>query len=380
MPKRAIVLVLDGCGAGPAPDAEMFNDFDQPSTIHNVWKAVGGINAPVLSKLGFFSACGVPDSELGLDGFVSTYGRLQEMSMGKDSVTGHWEMMGVHTETPFPTYPNGFPEHLVQAFEERIGAKVLGNKPASGTAVLNELGAVHMATGNPILYTSADSVFQVACHEEVVPIERLYEMCRIAREICSEPNNVQRVIARPFLGNATDGFQRTERRKDFPLPAPANFVDHAKDVFGIGVIPELFDGRNFRPVRRTQSNPEHALMLTEAMSTDARFIFCNFEDFDMLYGHRNDPQGFARCLESFDVILKSVLDALTEEDLLILTADHGNDPTSESTDHSREYVPFVTTQKGATSAAAFGDQQGLWNVGSAVAGHLGLPFNFPSHE
>lgn len=380
MPNRAIVLVLDGCGAGPAPDAELFNDFDQPSTIQNVWKTVGRINAPTLSTLGFFAACGIADADLGLYGFSSTYGRLQEMSMGKDSVTGHWEMMGVHTAIPFPTYPSGFPIDLVQAFEERIGAKVLGNKPASGTAILTELGAEHISTGNPILYTSADSVFQIACHEEVVPIERLYEMCRIARELCTEPNNAQRVIARPFLGNPDQGFQRTERRKDFPLPAPANFVDEAKDVFGIGVIPELFDGRNFRQVRRTQSNPEHATMLQEALASDAQFIFCNFEDFDMLFGHRNDPQGFARCLESFDGILKSVLESLNEQDLLILTADHGNDPTSKSTDHSREYVPFVSIQKGSTSATAIGDQQGLWKVGSAVAGHLGLPFNFPRHE
>lgn len=380
MPKRAIVLVLDGCGAGPAPDAELFNDLDQPSTIHNTWKAVGGINASTLEGLGFFAACGVPETNLGLAGFDSAFGRLQEMSMGKDSVTGHWEMMGVHTRVPFPTYPQGFPGDLVQAFEDRIGARVLGNKPASGTAILTELGAEHMATGNPILYTSADSVFQVACHEEVVPIERLYEMCRIARELCTEPNNVQRVIARPSLGDAETGFVRTERRKDFPLPAPANFVDDVKDVFGIGVIPELFDGRNFRAVRRTQSNPEHAHMLQEALTSDARFIFCNFEDFDMLYGHRNDPKGFAACLEAFDGILKTVLETLTEDDLLILTADHGNDPTSKSTDHSREFVPFLTVRKGASQAQSIGDQKGLWQVGKAVAGHLGLPFNFPSHE
>jgi phosphopentomutase len=204
-------------------------------------------------------------------------------------------------------------------------------------------------------------------------------MCRIARELCTDPNNVQRVIARPFVGNAQEGFKRTERRKDFPLPAPTNFVDDVQDVFGIGVIPELFDGRNFRAVRRTQSNPEHAQMLQEALATDARFIFCNFEDFDMLYGHRNDPEGFAKCLESFDGILNAVLDELTEEDLLILTADHGNDPTSQSTDHSREFVPFVSVQKGRDIAENLGDQQGLWQVGKAVAGHLGLPFNFPGH-
>lgn len=364
--KRAIVVVMDGCGAGEAPDAAVFGDLDHPATVRHVWEAVGGFNAPTLQAIGFLAACGIDAPS----GNFSGYGRLRELSMGKDSVTGHWEMMGVITEKPFPTYPNGFPSDLVAAFEDRIGTKVIGNKPASGTAIIDELGAEHMATGYPILYTSADSVFQIAAHEGVVPIDRLYEMCRVARELCVPPNDVQRVIARPFEGEV-GAFRRTERRKDFPLPAPANLIDRIGDVFGIGVIPELFDGRGFRKIRRTQSNAEHAAMLGEALASDARFIFANFEDFDMLYGHRNDPEGFARALEAFDPVLKRLLDDLTPEDLLILTADHGNDPTSKSTDHSREYVPICIVGEGVVPGP-IGDLDGMNTIAGLVAEHLGL--------
>lgn len=362
--KRAIVVVMDGCGAGEAPDAAAFGDLDHPATIRHVWEAVGGFDTPTLQAIGFLAACGIDAPA----GDFSAYGRLRELSMGKDSVTGHWEMMGVITEKPFPTYPNGFPSDLVTEFEKRIGTKVIGNKPASGTAIIEELGSEHVATGYPILYTSADSVFQIAAHEGVVPIERLYEICRVARDLCVPPNDVQRVIARPFEGEA-GAFRRTERRKDVPLPAPMNLVDEIGDVFGIGVIPELFDGRGFRKVRRTQSNAEHAAMLDEALASDARFIFANFEDFDMLYGHRNDPQGFARALEAFDPVLNHLLEALMTEDLLILTADHGNDPTSESTDHSREYVPICVVEQGI-APGCMGDTDGMDTIAQMVAKHL----------
>jgi len=367
--KRAIVIVMDGCGAGEAPDSAAFGDRDHPATIRHVWEAAGGFQTPHLASIGFLAACGIP-SEVGRPD--ASYGRLQELSMGKDSVTGHWEMMGVVTETPFPTYPNGFPSDLIEVFERRIGSKILGNRPASGTAIIADLGAEHMTTGSPIVYTSADSVFQIACHEGVVPIERLYEMCRIARDLCVEPNNVQRVIARPFDG-APGAFRRTERRKDFPLPAPPNLIDEIGDVFGIGIIPELFDGRGFRPVRRTQSNGEHAAMLDEALASDARFIFANFEDFDMLYGHRNDPSGFASALEGFDNILGGVLSRLGADDLLLITADHGNDPTSPSTDHSREYVPVCLVRPGGAGRFV-GDVPGMTAVGATVANHLGVPW------
>jgi phosphopentomutase len=367
--KRAILIVLDGCGAGTAPDAARFGDHDSPSTLANVWRVAGPVNAPALSSLGFFTAAGiegpVPSSE-------AAFGRLQEVSQGKDSVTGHWEMMGIITSVAFPTYPEGFPIDLIKEFEARIGRQTLGNRAASGTAIIAELGQMHLDSHAPIVYTSADSVFQVAAHEDVVPIEKLYAWCEIARELCQVPDNVQRVIARPFIGSAQSGFTRTERRKDYPLTAPPNLVDEVGDVFGIGVVPELFGGRGFRSVRRTQSNAEHALMLTEALNSDARFIFANFEDTDMLFGHRNDPNGFARCLEAFDTVLANLLATRRPDDLVIVTADHGNDPTTRSTDHSREYVPVAMI--GHSSKGGFDDLVGMDHLATWIAEHLGVKF------
>lgn len=368
--KRAIVIVLDGCGAGAAPDAELFRDSQRDNTLKNVWEAAGAIDAPNLIACGFFAGAGVT-SKPGRLNFQVQFGRLLPQSMGKDSVTGHWEMMGVITEKAFPTYPDGFPDDLVEEFEARIGRSVLGNKASSGTTIIAELGEEHMKTGSPILYTSADSVFQIACHEDVIPIDQLYDYCRIAREICVEPNNVQRVIARPFLGNVQTGFKRTEKRKDFPVVPPPNLVDRIGNVFGIGVVPELFDGRGFRPVTRTQANAEHAKMLDKALKSDAQFIFANFEDTDMLFGHRNDPIGFAHCLEDFDKILGHVLDQMSQDDLLLLTADHGNDPTSPSTDHSREYSPLSVITRGALDVKEVKGRT-LSYVGDVVANWLNI--------
>lgn len=359
MERRVIVVVLDGCGAGAAPDAARFGDLDEPSTLLHVYQTAP-FSAPNLERLGFLAAAGIPGTPA-----TGSYGRLRPMSMGKDSVTGHWEMMGIEIDEPFPTFPNGFPIRLVKDFEARIGTQTLGNRVGSGTQILDELGELHISTGFPIVYTSADSVFQVAAHEDVVPIEKLYEFCIIARELLVPPNHVQRVIARPFLGNPTEGYRRTERRKDWPVTPPQNLVDELGDVFGVGVVPELFGGRGFRSVRRTQNNAEHATMLVEALASDAKFIFANFEDFDMLYGHRSDPQGFSQCLAEFDVTLGELLTKLGKEDLLILTADHGNDPTDVSTDHTREYVPVALYHAGAESKA-LGDLDGLRHVGNWV--------------
>ncbi|MBS1715447.1 MAG: phosphopentomutase [Armatimonadetes bacterium] len=364
MSKRAIVIVLDGVGAGEAPDAPAFGDVDHPSTLLHVWESVGGFRAPHLASLGFLAAGGIGDAPQG------RYGRLRELSQGKDSVTGHWEMMGVVTERPFPTYPEGFPIPLIKDFEDEIGTQTIGNCAASGTEIIERLGPLHEDTGFPIVYTSADSVFQIACHESVVPVEKLYEYCLTARRMCKTPDDVQRVIARPFEGRAGT-YKRTARRKDFPLPAPPNLVDKIGGVFGIGVVPELFDGRGFRSVGRTQSNAEHETLLWEALGSDARLVFANFEDFDMLYGHRNDPAGFAACLERFDKTLENLLGRLQSDDLLILTADHGNDPTTGSTDHSREYVPVALAGSGVT-ARNLGDVVGMDAVGATVAKHLGI--------
>jgi len=370
--KRVILIVMDGCGAGEAPDAPLFNDSDHPATIRHVWEKAGPLNTPNLLACGFLAACKVGEpTGVPREGFGVRYGRLRELSMGKDSVTGHWEMMGILTEKPFPTYPHGFPKDLVEAFESRIGVGILGNKAASGTEIIAELGAEHVRTGKPIVYTSADSVFQVACHEHVVPIERLYEICQIGREVCASPNNVQRVIARPFEGEATHGFTRTGRRRDFPLEAPPNLVDQIGDVYGIGPVPELFGGRGFRPVHRSQNNVEHEQALWVALASDARFIYANFEDFDMLFGHRNDPVGFAGALVRFDQTLGSLLERLTADDLLLLTADHGNDPTTASTDHSREYVPICAIGASLTSKA-LRDIDGMTALGATVAVHLGI--------
>ncbi len=369
---RAILLVLDGCGAGTAPDAEAFGDYDHPSTLLHVWEASGGFNAPNLQTCGYLAAGGIDrPASAPRPGYGAAWGRLRELSMGKDSVTGHWEMMGVHTETPFPTYPDGFPIALIKEFEAAIEKQTIGNCASSGTEIIARLGELHMETGFPVVYTSADSVFQIACHEEVVPLDQLYQWCQTARDLCVSPNNVQRVIARPFVGTKQEGFTRTQHRKDFPLPAPPNLLDSIGDVYGIGVVPELFGGRGFRQVKRTQSNAEHAVMLREAMSSDARFIFANFEDFDMLYGHRNDPKGFAKCFETFDPVLSEVIQNLRDNDLLILTADHGNDPTTSGTDHSREYVPVSVIKKGIETHA-LGDIDGMMTIGATIAAHLGI--------
>jgi phosphopentomutase len=367
MSNRAIVIVMDGCGAGEAPDAASFGDLDHPSTIRHVWDKVGGFHAPNLRDVGFLAACGIEP----LKRPKGRYGRLRELSQGKDSVTGHWEMMGIVTPRPFPTYPSGFPAALISDFEKAIDRKIIGNKAASGTEIIRELGSEHVSTGSPIVYTSADSVFQIACHEAVVPIEELYRFCQVARELCVAPNDVQRVIARPFEGDETSGFRRTERRKDFPLEAGPNLLDEIGDVYGVGVVPELFNGRGFRKTARTQSNSEHAVALWTALESDARFVFANFEDFDMLFGHRNDPQGFAGALEAFDVILGKLMGRLGSGDLLVLTADHGNDPTTASTDHSREYVPAVIFGEGVNKGY-FGDVDGMNAIGATVAAHLGV--------
>lgn len=365
--KRAIVLVLDGCGAGYAPDAPAFGDPNRPSTLRHVWDAAGGVNTPTLASLGWWRAAGVP---VGSVVAGAGYGRLKPLSLGgKDSVVGHWEMMGVILDEPFPLYPQGFPAEVVEHVQAAIGREFIGNRPASGTAIIEELGPEHLRTGRPILYTSADSVFQVAAHEEVIPTDELHRLCETARGLLTPPHQVQRVIARPFTGEP-GAFRRTEARRDFPVPPPLNDIDAIGDVDGIGVVPELFGGRGFRPRARTQSNAEHAIALRDALNGDARFLFANFEDFDMRFGHRNDAPGFARCLEEFDPILAETIANLRDGDLLILTADHGNDPTDPSTDHSREFVPMVTL--GGPEVGSLGDRDGFAHVGRAVRGWLGV--------
>lgn len=378
MLKRVILIVMDGCGVGAAPDADQYGDSGEntPNTLGHLARAVGGLNLPTLQRLGLGNILpleGVPPAQHPR----AAYGRMQERSAGKDSVTGHWEMMGIWTQHPFPTYPNGFPPEIIEPFEQAIGTRVLGNYPASGTEIIKQLGEQHLRTGYPIVYTSADSVFQIAAHEQVVPIERLYEMCRIARQILQPPHHVQRVIARPFIGEDASSFRRTANRRDFPLPPPENLIDHlakaGKRVYGIGVVGEVFAGRGFTHSVRTGSNPEHLEATLQAMQQPADLIFANFEDFDMLYGHRNDPEGFARALTEFDHALSRIIQQMCPNDLLILTADHGNDPTTPSTDHSREYVPLLCYSPALPGGVNLGTRLTFADIAATLSELFGLP-------
>ncbi|MBS2033430.1 phosphopentomutase [bacterium] len=372
--QRVFLLVMDGCGAGTAPDAAEFGDFGDNlgDTLVHTARAVGGLKIPHLRSLGLGNALDLAGGQP-VAKPIGSYGRLQETSQGgKDTVTGHWEMMGISVDERFPTYPDGFPTDLIADFETAIGRKVIGNKASSGTTILKELGETHLATGSPIVYTSADSVFQIACNEAVVPIEELYDICRKARQLLQPPHGVQRVIARPFEGTCAADFRRTERRKDFPITPPANVIDslYAAGVFtaGVGVIPEVFGGRGFVYSERTQSNPEHhQATMRLASEHQSGFFFVNFEDFDMLYGHRNDPAGFAACLEQFDGYVGELISVMRPGDLLLITADHGNDPTTPSTDHSREYAPLLLYSPSVEGGQDFKIRPTFADLGATVA-------------
>ena len=377
---RVIIIVLDGCGVGAMLDAAAYGPTDPESaTLPHVAEAVGGLHLPTLERLGLGNIVAIrgvaPVKAIG------GWGRMAEASAGKDSVTGHWELMGIVTETPFPTYPHGFPPKGIAAFERAIGRGTLGNVVGSGTEIIKRFGAEHLATGKPIVYTSADSVFQLAAHEEVIPLQSLYAMCAAARRLLRGKHNVQRVIARPFVGATPEDFRRTEHRRDFALTPPApNFLtaiqDAGKKAQAIGVVADLFPRSYFAHAERTQSNPAHLAAILEAVQEgQEEQVFANCEDFDMLYGHRNDPAGFARSLEAFDAALAGIIGALRLDDLLILTADHGNDPTTASTDHSREYVPLLVYGGGVKGD--LGTRATFADVAATAARWLGVPWNGP---
>lgn len=352
--RRFFLLVLDGCGAGELPDAAQYGPGDPGSnTLAHTASAVGGLRMPNLQALGWGNVTPMEGVAPKPDA-TAAWGRLTETSKGKDTVTGHWEMMGVRLGVPFPTYPNGFPPDVIAAFEAHIGRKTLGNYPASGTEIIKRLGEEHVRTGFPIVYTSADSVFQVAAHEDpaIFGLDRLYEACAFAREILVPPHHVGRVIARPFVGKTAADFKRTENRRDYPLAPPQETaIDRiaaaGKRIHLIGKTCELFPHRDGLSYEPTTNNPDHMeaigrIVRGEGPGVDADFIFANLEDFDMLYGHRNDPVGFARLLNEFDEwVGRELLPALRPGDLVGITADHGNDPTTPSTDHSREYAPLL---------------------------------------
>ncbi|MCU0647623.1 MAG: phosphopentomutase [Gemmatimonadaceae bacterium] len=375
MTRRAILLVLDGVGAGAAHDAERYGDVGS-DTLGNVARAVGGLHLPALAALGLGNATriqGVPP----VDAPQAAFGTMQPRSAGKDSTTGHWELAGLELARAFPTYPRGFPTDLVDAISARIGRPLIGNVVGSGTAVIDTFAAMQRETGGIILYTSADSVFQLAAHEGVVPLEELYAVCATARAMLVAPHDVSRVIARPYLGEPGH-FVRTANRRDYSLEAPGETLVDALAVAGIrrdgvGKVDDLFAGRHLS-ARHTASNAEGIAAIRQWLETAPDgFLFANLVDFDQLYGHRNDVIGFAGALAEFDRALPTLRAALREDDLLCITADHGNDPTTPSTDHARERVPVLIT--GArVRPAPVGERETFADLGATIADWLGVSF------
>ncbi|MDQ0286602.1 phosphopentomutase [Desulfofundulus luciae] len=374
---RLTLIVLDSVGIGELPDAAQYGDAGS-NTLANTARAVGGLNLPYLGRLGLGNIApieGVPP----VDRPQAAYGRMAEASAGKDTTTGHWEIAGLLLERPFPVYPNGFPPEIIRPFEERIGRPVLGNKAASGTVIIEELGPEHMRTGYPIVYTSADSVFQIAAHEEIIPVEELYRMCRIARELLTGDHAVGRVIARPFVGRP-GAFKRTDRRRDFSLPPPGPTVldlllENGFSVLAVGKIEDIFAGKGITEAVHTEGNMDGVDQTLACMRRLERgLIFTNLVDFDMLYGHRNNPRGYADALEAFDRRLPEILHATRPDEVLIITADHGCDPTTSSTDHSREYVPLLVYGQRVKPGVNLGTRNTFSDVAATVAELFGLSY------
>ena len=347
--KRIFVIVMDSVGIGEAPDAEKFGDKGA-DTLGHIAERMNGLHMPNLAKLGLSNIREIKGVEKA-EHPLAYYTKMQEASTGKDTMTGHWEIMGLNITQPFQVFPNGFPDALIKALEEKTGRKIIANKPASGTAILEELGEEHMKTGALIVYTSADSVLQIAAHEEIVPLDELYNICGIAREMTlADEYKVGRVIARPFIGEPGH-FKRTSNRHDYALkPFDRTVMDELKDagldVLAIGKISDIFDGEGVTESFRTVSNMDGMDKLVYTVEKDFTGLsFLNLVDFDALFGHRRDPLGYGKALEEFDARLPEVLDKLTENDLLMITADHGNDPIHHGTDHTREYVPLLIYSK-----------------------------------
>ncbi|MCH8027340.1 MAG: phosphopentomutase [candidate division Zixibacteria bacterium] len=380
--KRGIILVIDACGVGELPDAADYGDTGS-ATIPNVAKAAGGLNMPNCQKLGLGNIVeieGVPPAEKP----AGSFGKMAERAAGKDSTSGHWEMAGVVIENPFPTFPDGFPRAIVERFEKAANVKTIGNVAASGTEIIEQLGKEHIESGAIILYTSADSVFQLAAHEDILAVERLYEICAIAREMLTGEFGVGRVIARPFVGQPGN-FRRTARRRDFSLVPPSDTIldllhKSGRKVLSIGKIYDLFVGRGIAEKIKTADNNEVMQNIIEAIENSSEYalIFANCVDFDEKWGHRNDEKNFARSLEEFDVQLGELLGKLCDDDLLIITADHGCDPTIKtSTDHSREYVPLLVYGKNARAGVNLGTRETFADVACTLAEMFRLENGFP---
>lgn len=368
--RRILLVVLDSVGIGAMPDWREFGD-DMPGDTLGHCAELRPLRLPNFERLGLANIR--PFAHLRpAEAPAASYGRSALASPGKDTTTGHWELAGIILQKPFPLYPNGFPGELIREFERRIGRGVLGNKPASGTEIIRELGEEHIRTGKPIVYTSADSVFQIAAHEEVIPLEELYRICEIARDLLRGEHEVGRVIARPFIGRP-GAFVRTANRHDYAVPPPQGMLldrlaEKGVPVIGVGKIADIFLGRGIHYSFKTKNNAEGMEKILAAMRQfDKGLIFANLVDFDMLYGHRNDPEGYSRALEEVDAWLPSLESALQPDDLVILTADHGCDPVTPSTDHNREYVPLLVFGPRARRGVALGTRASLADTGQTIA-------------
>ncbi len=373
---RVILIVLDSVGIGYLPDAHLYGD-EGSNTLGHIVEKYPALHIPNMISLGLGN---IDPSNLlpKVENPLASYGKAMEQSAGKDTTTGHWEIAGTILEKPFPTFPDGFPTSFMADFEAAIGSKTIGNYSASGTTIIEELGDEHGRTGFPIVYTSADSVFQIAMHEAVIPIEKQYEICQIARDMLTGDYEVGRVIARPFVGTSGQ-YTRTSRRKDFATMPPDNVLDainnQGKEVLGIGKIYDIFAGKGITRSIKTANNQEGIEATISAIENDeSSLIFTNLVDFDMHFGHRRDVVGYAQCLEEFDAKLPEIMSKMKEDDILIITADHGNDPTWTGTDHTREYIPILIYGQNVPKAYNFGVRNSFVDIAATVADALGMDF------
>ena len=376
--KRAILIVLDSVGVGALPDAASYNDEGANTVGHIAQKT--DLKLPNMCALGFGH---IPNTYLApASDIVGAYGRAAEKSSGKDTTTGHWEISGITLEKPFPTYPNGFPKEVIDAFEKAANVKTIGNYAASGTAILDELGEEHLRTGCPIVYTSADSVFQIAAHEDLFPLPKLYEMCEIARNLLQGEHAVGRVIARPFVGTEKGKFTRTGGRRDYSLePIRTSMLDvmsqNGLDVLGVGKIEDIFAHRGLTGSNHAAGNPACVEAMLDYMKTDFNgLLFVNLVDFDMVYGHRRDVEGYRKALETFDAQLPDIMSEMTNDDLLIITADHGCDPAHQGTDHTREYIPILCWHKGMKNAHDIGTRETYADIAATLCNYFGIEERF----
>lgn len=382
MPK-AVLIVLDSLGIGALPDAHMFGETEC-NTLCNIANAVGGLKIPNLARLGLGNIIQVTGVSRDHN-TLGAYGRMGELSLGMDTTIGHWEIAGLITKESMPTFPEGFPNEIITEFQKRIGRKILGNVVASGTEIIQELGEEHLKTGYPIIYTSADSVFQIAAHEEVIPLAKLYEYCRIARDMLKGPWSVGRVIARPFTGTAGN-FTRTANRHDYSLePHGLTILDALKEkgeeVIAVGKISDIFAGKGITKSLPTKDNQEGVEKTVQAWSKmRSGLVFTNLVEFDSAFGHRNDPVGYAKKIEEFDAMLPGILDLTKEEGILIITADHGNDPTSKSTDHNREYVPLLVYGADVRSNIDLGTRDTFADIAATIAEVFNITYDTPGQS